>query len=211
MTDAEDTNSDEWTRVWGARIEALKPILGAPEDTVFHAAIPFMFRDVGGSADVLPFPNYVAGATYVTAELTGEDVGQLPSSLGQYELMICTLKELNVAASFIAKLACYTCDAVLEAGETMDIGEFFGDSSLRGVIFAHPRPEPVSFEVLGQRCGLLLCVGITSQELAFSRAKGSAELLARLEKHGVFPYTIPGRQSVPLPGGGSLLRKVLGR
>lgn len=72
---------------------ALTPILGKPADTVFHATMPFQIREVGGSADVVPFPSYTPGVTYVTAELTGEDVGQRPSSLGHHELMICTRQE----------------------------------------------------------------------------------------------------------------------
>ena len=211
VPDSEDPNSDEWTREWDARMEALKPILGEPGDIVFHATIPFQFRDAGGSADVVPFPNHVRGATYVTAELTGSDVGQRPSSLGHYELMICTKQDLDEAANFIARLACFTCDAVLEAGETMDIGNFFGDSSLTAMLFTHPGSQPVQFDVQGQRCGLLLCVGITAEELAFARAKGTGELLPLLEQHGVLPYTIPDRPSVPLPGGSSRLRKMFGR
>ena len=84
MPTPEETHDDEWTKVWDARMAALTPILGKPADTVFHATIPFQFRDAGGSADVVPFPSYAPGATYVTAELTGTDVGQRPSSLGHY-------------------------------------------------------------------------------------------------------------------------------
>ena len=181
----------------------LTAILGKPDDCVFHAAVPFAFRDTGGSADVVPFPSYTPGVTYVTAELTGADVGQLPSNLGHYELMICTRQELPAAADFISRLACYTCDAELRAAQTMDIGEFFGDSTLRAMLFAYPSEQPVYFEFLGQRYGLLLCIGITSEELAFARSRRVGELLALLKQHGVFPYTIPDRPSVPLPGSGS--------
>jgi hypothetical protein len=200
-------NAEEWTRVWNARMAALTPILGKPSNTVCHAPIPFQFRHAGGSADVVPFPSYTPGATYVTSELTGEDVGQRPNSLGHYELMICTRQELPKAADFISRLACYTCDAELEAGQTMDIGEFFGDSTLRAALFAHPAEQSVHFEFLGQRYSLLLCIGITTEELAFARSQSSGKLLALLKQHGVFPYTTPNRPSMPLPRGGSLLRR----
>lgn len=193
------TEDDEWLRVWKARESALADLLGAPADTVFHAVIPFEFRDTGGSADVVPFPYFVPGMTYVTCELTGADVEQLPSSLGQYELMICTRDELPAAADFIARLACYTCDAVIEAGETMDIGEFFQDKSLRAMLFANPIEPNATFRVLDQDCGLLLCVGITEEELAFAKAHGRDKLLALLKEHNVFPYTQPDRPSIPLP------------
>ena len=207
----EETNDDEWTEVWDARIAALTPLLGKPTDTVYHATIPFQFRNAGGSADVVLFPNYTPGATYVTAELTGANVGQLPNSLGHYELMICTRQELPTAANFISRLACYTCDAQLEAAQTMDIGEFFGDSTLRAMLFTHPGDQPFHFEFRGHRYGLLLCVGITAEELAFARAKRTGKLLALLKQHEVFPYTIPDRQSVPLPRGGSPLSWMFGR
>lgn len=211
MPTPEESHDDEWTKVWDARMAALTPILGEPADTVFHATIPFQFRDAGGSADVVPFPSYTPGATYVTAELTGEDVGQLPSSLGHYELMICTRQALPRAADFISRLACYTCDAELEAGQTMDIEEFFEDSTLRAMLFTHPSEHPVHFEFLGQRYSLLLCVGITAEELTFARSRNDKELLALLKQHGVFPYTTPDRSSVPLPRGGSLLGRMFGQ
>ena len=211
MPTPEKTPNDEWTKVWNARMTALTSILGKPADTVFHATIPFQFRDAGGSADVVPFPSYTAGATYVTAELTGEDVGHRPSNFGHYELMICTRQELPKAADFISRLACYTCDAELEAGQTMDIGEFFGDATLRAMLFAHPGKQPVHFEFLGQRYCLLLCIGITADELAFARTRSTEELLALLKQHGVFPYTTPDRPSVPLPRGGSRLGRMFGR
>ena len=211
MTAAKKTNDDEWTRVWDARMAALTQILGEPGDTVFHATIPFEFRDAGGSADVVPFPSYLPGATYVTAELTGTDVGQRPTSLGHYELMICTRQELPKAANFISRLACYTCDAKLEPRQTMDIGEFFGDSTLRAMLFTHPGERPVHFEFLGQRYSLLLCIGITGEELTFARSRRAETLLALLKQHGVFPYTTPNRPSVPLPRGGSLLGRMFGR
>jgi len=104
--------------VWDARIAALTPILGRPADTVYHAVVPFY---LGGFADVLEFPNYAPGMTYITADLTGEDVGQLPSSLGNYELMICVRENLPRAADLISRLARCTCDSKLEAGDTMDL------------------------------------------------------------------------------------------
>ena len=113
--------NDDWTVVWNAREEALSRILGQPTGIVHHAVQPFY---LGGTADVLPFQDFVQGMTYVTAELTGEDVGQKPNGLGNYELMICAKKENDYAVGLISKLARYTCDAKLEAGQTMDIGTY---------------------------------------------------------------------------------------
>jgi len=93
----------------------------------------------------------------------------------------------------------------------MDIEEFFEDSTLRAMLFTHPSEHPVHFEFLGQRYSLLLCVGITAEELTFARSRNDKELLALLKQHGVFPYTTPDRSSVPLPRGGSLLGRMFGQ
>ncbi|HTV49119.1 MAG TPA: suppressor of fused domain protein [Phycisphaerae bacterium] len=196
MPDQPNKKSSDWDRIWNARIAALTPILCKPSNMVYHAPIPFY---LGGFADVLPFPDFVPGVTYVTAEMTGEEMGQRPNSLGQYELMICARQELPKAADLISRLTRYTCDAVLEAHQTMDLGTFLGDSTIRALVFAYPRDEPVYFEFFDQHYGLLLCLGITAEELAFGRAHGNKNLLALLKEHGVFPYTIPDRPSIPLP------------
>lgn len=198
--DASDEHTDDaWLQVWRAREAALTQLLGEPSDIVFHATIPFELREAGGSADVVPFPSFVEGVTYVTCELTGEDVGQQPSSLGHYELMMCVRSELPAAADLISRLACYTCDAVVEPDETMDIDDFFEDGSLCALLFAHPLAPDTRFEFGGERYGLLLCIGITASELEFAKVHGREPLLALLKEHGVFPYTVPGRPSVPLP------------
>jgi len=193
MPTDQQAEENEWQKVWDARIAALAPILGTPTDRVFHAPVPMY---LGGFADVLPFPHYVPGMTYVTADLTGEDVGQLPSSLGNYELMVCVREELPRAADMISRLARYTCEAELEAGETMDLPDFFSESVIKALLFAHPADQPVQFEFLGTQYGLLLCIGITAEELAFRRANGSDALLAVLKQRGVFPYTVLQRESV---------------
>jgi hypothetical protein len=208
MTDQPQADNNEWQQIWDARIAALAPILGKPADTVLHAVIPFQ---LGGSADVLPFPDHLTGITYVTAEMTGEDVGQRATTLGNYELMICARQELKRAGDLISQLARYTCDAELEPGETMDVGTYFGDSTIRALLFTHPADKPVHFEFLGQRYGLLLCVGITAEELAFKQAKGSESLLALLKEHHIFPYTTPDRPSVPLPRSGGFVGRLFGR
>jgi Suppressor of fused protein (SUFU) len=199
MTDDSQTKGYDWEAVWNARVAALAEVFGKPSDNVLHAAVPLQ---LGGSADVLAFPNYVAGITYVTSEMTGEDASQRPSSLGYYELVICVRQELQRAGDLVSMLARYTCDTVLEPGHTMDLGEFFRDSTIRALLFALPSEEPVRLEFLGKCYGLLLCIGITAEELAFKQANDSKCLLALLKQYGVFPYTTPDRPSVPLPPDG---------
>jgi hypothetical protein len=186
--------SDDWQKAWDARLTALTQALGKPDDTVFHSPVPFY---LDGFADVVPFPSYVKGMTYVTADLTGSGAPQIENALGNYELMICLQKDTPAAADLISKLARYTCDAELNPGETMDLPNFFNDKTMRGILFTTPEP-PVSFKLDGQDCGLMLLVGLTKEELAFKQKHGSEKLLALLKQHKVFPYTIPDRKSVPL-------------
>lgn len=208
MSDQQQTKDDEWKEIWDARAAALKSVLGQPAEKVYHSVIP-MF--LGGFADVMSFPSYIAGATYVTAEMTGNDMGQQPSSVGNYELMICMRQDSSKAADLISRLARYTCEAEVEPGQTMDIQTFFGDATMRALLFAQPQEEPLEFAFLGQKYGLLLCIGITSDELSFGHSHGTDQLLALLKQHGVFPYTVPDRPSVPLPTKGSFLGRLFGR
>ena len=167
-------------------------ILGAHADDVFTAAPPFY---LGGFADVVPFPSYVPGMTYATADLTGPGTAQIPNRFGQFELVICMKQENERAADLISRLARYTCDVNLEPFQTMDLPPFFGDA-LRALFFLPLADPPPAFEVLGQRCGLLLCMGITADEVAFAKREGSDRLLALLKAQKVFPYTVPERSSV---------------
>ncbi len=208
MPESPESEENDWQKVWDARSASLSQILGKPADTVLHAPVPFQ---LGGAADVLCFPQAVAGMAYVTAELTGEDVGQIPNSMGNYELMICGRQELPAGANLISRLARYTCEAKLEPGESMDVGRSFGDSTIRALLFTHLRDEAAQFEFLGCRYGLLLCMGITAEELEFKQEHGSEKLLELLKQHSVFPFTIPGRNAIPLPRRASILDRIFRR
>ena len=168
--------SDEWSMIWKARMEGLSVLFGSPGELVYHATTPFQFREHGGAADVVPFPNHVSGMTYISSELTGENVGQLENSLGHYELAICTRSDVSMAADFISRLACYTCDSVLEPGQTMDIGTFFGDSTIKAVVFSTFGKNKERFTLNGISCGVLLCIGITSDEWGGPRFRTSRSL-----------------------------------
>jgi hypothetical protein len=193
-----NTNTeDSWELTWNARLAALSRFLGPSADKVYHATIPFnLGADIGGAADVVLFPEYCGGLAYVTSEMSGVDVGQVEGEFASYELMICTRAETPKAADMISRLACYTCDAALSAGESMDIGTFFDDDSIRAFLFCHPLDMPLIYELNLRKCGVLLCIGITKDELDFKMKKGSGALLEHLKKSGVFPFTEPNRKSV---------------
>jgi hypothetical protein len=51
-------------------------------------------------------------------------------------------------------------------------------------------------ERVGRKYGLLLCVGVTKDELALAKTEGSDAVLPELKDSGVFPYTVFDRESV---------------
>jgi Suppressor of fused protein (SUFU) len=184
-------NQDTWRNIWTARSSALEAILGKPDGMVYHAVIPF---SLGGEADVVAFPSYRNGIAFVTAELTGEDVGQIQNELGNYELMICAKEKNNWAPRFISKLSRYTCEAELKVGDTMDT-PLFKDSKIEAMLFCSPDEPADHFEFMDTTFGLLLCIGITKEELNFARACGSSVLLQTLKDARVFPFTDLRRDS----------------
>ena len=182
-----------WEEQWDARQAALESVLGKAENTVYHALIPLY---LGGFADVLRFRNYIDGVAYATADLTG-DSSQIENELGNYELMICMREESNWACGIMSKLARYTLESKLSPGETMDIGPATPDgSSVSAFLFCRPELSHPTFTVQGVRCGLLLCIGITDEEIAVCKGEGSKRVLTRLKEAGIFPFTDLNRASV---------------
>jgi hypothetical protein len=107
---------DDWQEVWDARADALAQVLGSGHDNVFHAPHPFQ---LGGQADVMAFFHHLPGAVYVTAELTGRP----RACYADYELMICHRSPDDWGPNIISRLAPYTQEAYISAGETMDIDD----------------------------------------------------------------------------------------
>jgi hypothetical protein len=171
---------------WRSRLDALTRLLGAADSSVLTSAPPLY---LGGAADVMTFRQFVPGVTYVTGGLTGVDrVDQKRNANGRnYELMICTPHEERWAANLISRLARYTLETALNAGETMDC-PLFPRSSLSALLFASSKlPGPFRFD--GVDYELLLCIGITPRELSRCRDSGSAVVVEELETRKVFPFT----------------------
>jgi hypothetical protein len=75
----------------------------------------------------------------------------------------------------------------------MDLSPIARDEwRIRGLLFA-PYEK---FQVRGQDCGLLLCVGITADELQACKEGKKKHVVKRLKDHGVLPFTDLDRQSV---------------
>lgn len=191
MSDAEADG--DWEVWWDARTAALEEVLGKSDDLVGHSLVPFEFGvEAGGAADVLYFRNHLAGVVTVTAQLIGDD-DQIRNDQGGYELMICERDDDHWGATFISRLAQYTLEARLNPGETMDVGPALPEgSTLSAMLFL----DYARFDVLGRSCGLLLCLGITADELAACRRGRAAEVEAALKAASVYPFTDHDRKSV---------------
>jgi hypothetical protein len=78
----------------------------------------------------------------------------------------------------------------LRPGETMDLRSA-GESAIAALLFA----EYGSFRLAGRTCGVLLCLGITAEEMAECLESGSTVVLERLRGSGVYPFTDVDRDS----------------
>jgi hypothetical protein len=179
---------DDWEEMWDARADALAQVLGAGHDDVLHAPHPF---SLGGQADVMAFYHHLEGAVYVTAELTGKP----DACYADYELMICHRSRDDWGPNVISRLAPYTQEAYIGAGESMDIDEATPpESRIKAFLF----DTYGTFTLFGQDNELRLCIGITKPELQFKLKHGSEKLMELLKRHGVYPFTDLERDSVPL-------------
>jgi suppressor of fused protein SUFU len=184
-----EDDKDEWKLWWDARLAVMEGVLGKSDDMVGHATIPF---DIGGAADIVCFHHHVNGIVSVTAELIGCDE-QIKNRLGNYELMICQRQKDDWGDNLISQLAQYTLDSKLEPGETMDIGSAVPDgATIAALLFF----KYATFRVRGRKCGLLLCLGITADELAAAHAGRRDAVEQALVESGVYPFTDVARKSV---------------
>jgi hypothetical protein len=184
---------DNADRLRERRMAALTARLGPSEENVFHSGVPLF---MGGFADVAIFRKYVPGYTYVTMDLVGLNV-QKRNRLGEYELMICTREPADWAANLISQLAKYTLEAVLQPGETMDIGPALpAGSRVQALLFAEPDPPVNPLPGLDRKAGVLLCIGIQPGELALVRRTGAPALIEALKRAEAFPWTELQRAAV---------------
>jgi len=193
---ADDTQDNEWQEWWDARVVAIEKVLGKSEGMIGHAAIPFEFGpDIGGAADIIYFKRHIPGVVTVTSELIGHD-DQIQNQLGNYELMICHRDGEQWGPNLISRLAHYTLQAELNPGETMDIGSIKPEeATISALLFF----DYARFKVKGREAGLLLCVGITADELNACLNGRRAEVEESLKKAGIYPFTDLYRRSVLPP------------
>jgi len=178
---------------WDARLEALESILGEADEMVGHGPVPFeMGPDQGGTADIVYFHHHTDGVVAVTAELIGNE-NQFSNCMGNYELAFCTKTDDSWGASLISQLAHYTLETPLEPGETMDISPATPKgSSISAFLFC----DYGEFKVKGKKAGILMCVGITEAELEVCQNGQSDQILSKLKKKKIFPFTDLHRKSI---------------
>lgn len=190
---SEPRETPEWERQWDQRLRLLEVEFGVCSGVVGHALVPLeLGPEAGGAADVLHFKAWKPGVLSVTADLIGHE-SQVRNSLGWYELAICHRNEEAWGPNLISKLANYTLESALEPGETMDIGPAAPrGSTLKAFLFV----ELCRFRFQSEPAGVLLCIGITREELAVCRSEGSDRLLQKMRDGGTFPYTDFRREPV---------------
>lgn len=193
MAKAKSVPDDEWGAWWDARVAAIETVLGPCDDVVGHATIPFdIGADLGGGADIIYFRKHVKGIVSVTSELIGRD-DQAENDLGNYELMICHRDEDDWGPDLISRLAYYTLRARLNPGETMDIAEAAPENSTTAALLFS---NYGTFKVRKRKAGLLLCMGITADELKLCRAGKRDRVEQALKAAKVYPFTDLYRDSV---------------
>lgn len=183
-----------WKEEWDSRLSAMETILGPSDPKIATSLMPIY---LGGGCDVVSFRQRGTGVTYVTAGLTGRSAGQPPSSIGNYELMFCSREEVDWAAGMLSGLATSTLESVFNPMDTIDLGEQQPPGVTNRALLAMEPPHLKSsrFKVLGNDCGLLLLVGITTAELNAFRGDRTNEVLKLLGEL-VIPYTDLKRRSV---------------
>jgi hypothetical protein len=193
MAKSKSIHEDEWGEWWDARVAAIETVLGPCHDVVGHAVIPFdIGSDNGGGADIIYFKRHINGIVSVTSELIGRD-DQVENELGNYELMICHRDEEDWGADIISRLAYYTLEARISPGETMDIASCAPEGATTAALLFF---NYGTFKVRKRKAGLLLCVGITEDELNLCRAGKRGNVEKALKAAKVYPFTDLYRDSV---------------
>ena len=137
------------------------------------------------------FSHHLDGVAYVTADLTGKP----DACYADYELMICHRAPGDWGPNLISRLAPYTQQAYIGAGESIDIASATpAGSRIKAFLF----DTYGAFLSVWARERASALHRITKPELEFKLRHGPERLLELLKRHGVHPFTDLDRDSVPL-------------
>ena len=155
-----------------------------------------------------PSPDYPYW-TYVTSGLSnpftlapGEEVDAAnPSGLG-FEMVIHTVEEARWPVLRLLDMMAYNlvCARLFGMGHRYPVEGTLtgGESKLTGFVFVTDPSRPASFQLESGKVRLLTLVGVTKNEMAFSRSNGMERLMAKLQGAGSGYITRPEREQVQL-------------
>jgi len=156
-----------------------------------------------------PSPDYPYW-TYVTSGLSnpftvapGQEIeAGRPSGIG-YEMVIHTKEEAQWPVLRLLDMMAYNlvCMRAFAIGHRYPVeGTLDGspDTKLNGFVFVTDPSRPSHFELESGKVQLLTLVGVTKNEMAFSRSNGMDKLLAKLVAAGSGYITDTTREQVPL-------------
>lgn len=201
-------SEEEHDKHYEAKKAALEQILGPMHDFVGHAIIPFQ---IGGAVDMYYFPNGIKGTGFATMELIEPDgTGPKPNRIGTYELVAFTKIPIPSASEkkddhpfnkierrmcgILTTTGLYSYEAVLNPGETCEVP--LGEGETRCLILDEYAPDGKSFEINGNKHGLLLCLEVFRSEMEYAMEHGSAAVLQKLKDAGHYPYSDLDREPV---------------
>ncbi|MGZ3459261.1 MAG: suppressor of fused domain protein [Archangium sp.] len=155
-----------------------------------------------------PSPEYPYW-TYVTSGLSNPitlapgqefDPGA-PSGLG-YEMVIHTPEEAQWPVLRLLDMMAYNlvCMRAFAMGHRYPVEGTLtgGETKLNGFVFVTDPSRPSHFQLESGQVQLLTLVGVTKNEMAFSRSNGMDRLLKKLVDAGHGYITHPAREQVPL-------------
>lgn len=147
--------------------------------------------------------------TYVTSGLSnpftaqpGEEIEEgAPSGIG-YEMVLHTPEEAQWPVLRLLDMMAYNlvCLRAFGLGHRYPVQGALdgGESKLGGFVFVRDPSRPEHFDLPSGRVQLLTLVGVTPNEMAFSRSNGVERLMAKLVEAGTGYITHPEREQVPL-------------
>ncbi|MFN0138223.1 MAG: suppressor of fused domain protein [Phycisphaerae bacterium] len=208
-----------------AKDAAIREAIGPMHEMVLHAIIPYAVGGALDLYPFHYARGGTVYATQEVMDPNPAN-GPLRNKLGRYELVACLRKAFSyseedsgsttheaetdsargparegdrLVSRVLNPIARYSAMAVLQPGETAEIPETEdaqpGDPDNLYVLFDEFELRG-DFNVLGERCGLLLCMPIHKRECDFARQNSGKELIARLKTAGVYPYSDLTRRPV---------------
>jgi len=185
----------------------MEGILGREHDMVMHAIFPYA---VGGGLDLYYYPHGVPGTAVGTKELSDiPNQGAKNKVFSCYELAMFTRHPINLdlahdeAAPFgrahqginrvLNLIARYSAQAQLNPNETCEFPAEMEKVGGKCLIFDACGP---ACDIPGGVFGVMSVIEIHRSEMEFARAAGGAQLIAKLNHAGHYPYSDLDRDPV---------------